>query len=146
MYLLFNTIKLFYNRYLRTYKLEINEYLRQKGYKYVETFSAKKKDWSRSPIKMPSQYELGPFTRGVQWTKYEYLIIVGERNQKYHEFWLEIKTSYFQKSKLIFSDGQRINYIDNKNSELVIENCPNCGYMLFSNDDINCPDCGFKLK
>ena len=140
-----STFILFYNRYLRTYKPEIREYLKLKGFEYVETIDPQKEDWAGSPFDKPASFAIGFYTRGVTWTKYEYLIAIGVKHQKYQQFWIELKTSYFQKPKLVFRDGKRINYSQLSNSENFLENCPSCGFVLFNNDDKKCPNCGYEL-
>jgi hypothetical protein len=145
IFFILSTIKLLYYRYLRTYKQEIKTYLEPKGYNYVETIGPKKEDWARSPFEKPSIFIIGFYMQGIRWTNYEYLIAIGQRGQKYQQFWFELKTSYFQKPSIVFRDGRKINYTQVSNSESFQENCPECGFLLFNKTDKNCPGCGHQL-
>lgn len=139
------SIGLTYNRYIRTYKSEIREYLAAQKINYIETNGLNKLDRKRNPFRNELYIQIGNYTRGIKWTKYEYLIVIGEKNKTYQEYWLELKTTYFRKPKLVFKAGRIINYEKDENTELRNENCPNCSFMLFNNNDLNCPNCGVSF-
>jgi len=139
------SLVLAYNRYIRTYKVEIREHLAALKVNYIETNGLKQADRKRNPFRDEQYIQIGIHTRGIKWTKYEYLIVIGEKNKIYQEFWLELKTTYFQKPKLVFKAGRIVNYKQDENSELKNENCPNCGFMLFNSTDVCCPNCGFSF-
>lgn len=146
VFLIYQQIRLTYNRYVRTYKNETRTYLSEKGINFVETNSPKGSDKNRNPFKEDLQISFGPYTRGITWTKYEYLIIVGEKDDKYQEFWLELKTTYFRKPKLTFKSGMKITYEKEIDISIENENCPECGFLLFNFEETICPNCGYNLK
>ena len=142
---IYNQIKLLYDRYLKSYKNEFNEYLRATGYEYIDTWDPAEYDWNHSPFIKPPVFSVSLIvTTPLQWTKVEYYIVIGKKSDKYKEFWVEITTSYLKKTKLIFKSGNNIIY----NPDVVNvkkEYCPQCGYMLFNLNEKKCPNCNFYL-
>lgn len=146
VFILYHQFKLVFDRYLRTYKKDYKEYLKSLGYKYIDTWSPLKDDWSHSPFPKPPSFKITFFvTTPLEWTKTEYYIIIAKKSDKFKQFWVEITTSYFCKTKLIFKSGKNIKYneeIDNLKKEY----CPQCGYMIFDLEENNCPNCGFNTN
>ena len=148
-------IRLFYNRYLRTYRIEIKNFLSSKGFELIDTRYPNDADWSRSPFSKPPQIGLLlAFVtingRIVSWTNLEYLIVEGEKQQNQREFWIEIKTTYFQKPILAFRDGRTISKKEiNKSRERIFvkvkDKCPACGFRITENDK-SCPDCRLNYE
>ena len=151
IYVIFDQLRLIYNRYLRTYKKEIIGYLEKRNYTLVDTISPKKNDWQRSPFKKPTNFQFSFFyTTPLIWSKTEYLKIIGCKGEKNQEFWLEIYTSYFHKPVLIFKDGHKINNIEKNITErdnivLVKDKCPACCQKLLENEN-KCPECGLSFE
>ena len=108
---MFEQIRLFYNRYLRSYKKEISAFLDIRNYVLVETIRLKKKDWQRSPFKKPVNFQFIGFyyTNGLIWSQTKYRKIIGSKGEKFQEFWIEINNTFFHKPILIFKDGHMIN-------------------------------------
>lgn len=155
LFLFVEQIRLFYNRYLRTYGTEITNFLSSKGFELIETRYPNNADWSGSPFSKPPKIEfLLAFVkingRIVSWTNLEYLIVEGEKQQNHREFWIEIKTTYFQKPILAFRDGRtitkkEINNLKQINFVKVKDKCPACGFRISENDK-SCPDCGLNYE
>lgn len=151
IYIVFDQLRLFYNRNLRTYKNEIRTYLESKNYVLVDTISPNDKDWQRSPFKKPPKLGFSfIYTRPNNWSKTEYLKIIGSKGEKLQEFWIEIKTTYFHKPVITFKDGNKINNKEIKNTEtnniiLVKDKCPACGHKLLENEN-KCPECGLFFE
>ena len=151
IYVIYDQLRLFYNRYLRTYKNEIRTFLGNRNYVLVDTKNPDKKDWLRSPFKKPSNFKFSfIYTTPMNWSKTEYLKIIGCKGELKQEFWLEIDTAYFHKPTLIFKDGHKINKNDLENTEtnniiLVKDKCPACGHHLLDNEN-KCPECGLSFE
>lgn len=146
-YVFVQSIRLFYNRYLRTYKQEIRAYLNNKDVNFIETYYPRKKDKKRSPFEDQEIHFQLVYTRGgFRWTKYEYLIVIGEKNNRFQEFWLEIKTTFLRAPKLVFKSGSIINYKKEIESEVIDEYCPSCGCLIFNFEETLCTNCGHNLK
>ena len=150
-YILYNQLRLFYNRNLRTYKNEIRTFLESKNYVLVDTISPNDKDWQRSPFSKPVKFEFSfLLTHPLNWNNTEYFKIIGNKGEKNQEFWIEINTTYFHKPVLTFKVGHKININDSENTYteniiIVKDKCPACGFMLFNNEKI-CPDCGLNFE
>jgi len=154
-FLIYQQARLIYNRYFRTYKKEIREYMDKKGFEYVDSIYPNEKDWTKSPFSKPPKFKFsfvlnqinGTF---VSWTNRNYLIITGQRKEKIQEFWLEIVTTYFQKPNLSYREGRSIKSNESEinkgvNFVKVGEKCPACGFKLMTSDKI-CPDCGLNFE
>jgi hypothetical protein len=144
-FIVYHQTRLFYDRYLKSYKKDFKEYLRERGYEYIDKWDPAKDDWNHSPFVKPPVFSISlVITEPIQWTKIEYYILIAKKSDKYKEFWVEITTSYFRKTKLIFKAGNNIKYnadVINLNKEY----CPKCSYMLFNFDEKKCPNCNFHL-
>lgn len=154
-FLIYQQARLIYNRYLRTYKNEINKFLDNKGFQYKETEYPKEKDWSKSPFSKPPRLNVGFVLikingMFVTWTSKDYLIVHGQKKDKIQEFWLEISTTYFRRPALTFLEGRSIKNnesLTNKDINFVevVEKCPACGFKLLTTDKL-CPDCGLNFE
>lgn len=114
VYLIYQQARLIYNRYIRTYEPEIQKYLAAKDFEFIETVIPNDNDWRKSPFTKPPDFGFSLLIirlNGVNitWTRKHYLIITGHRKGKIREFWLEKKTTYFQKPVLSFREGRAIN-------------------------------------
>lgn len=144
-FIVYHQTRLLYDRYLKSYKREFKEYLRQSGYEYVDTWDPGKDDWNHSPFVKPPIFSISlVVTTPVQWTKVEYYIIIAKKSDKYKGFWVEITTSYFRKTKLIFKAGKSIKY-NTEAIDLKKDSCPQCGFMLFNFNEKKCPNCDSDL-
>lgn len=149
LFLLYSEFRIIYNRYLRSYKKEIREYLYTQNLDFVDSISPSSNDWKKSPFKEPNKIEFRfVYFRGIRWTKTEYLKIIACKNDKFQEFWVEIYTVYFLKPKLLFKEGNRIHKKDIESLDnvpiIVTDKCPACGFLISKNESI-CPDCGLNF-
>ena len=145
VFIVYHQTRLLIDRYLKSYRREFKEYLRQSGYEYVDTWDPGKDDWNHSPFVKPPVFTISlVVTTPVQWTKVEYYIIIAKKSDKYKEFWVEITTSYFRKTKLIFKAGKSIKY-NTDVIDLKKDYCPQCGYMIFNFEEKKCPNCDYNL-
>ena len=150
----YQQLRLINNRYIRSYKAEIDDYLKDKGLKFLDSSIPTIKDWSKSPFSKPSNFEVkfillklnGTF---ITWTKKNYLLIKAKKNETVNEFWLEIVTTYFKNSKMTFKAANKsLNKKPKKTEKVefvnVGENCPACNFKI-SIKDAQCPDCGLNF-
>jgi len=102
---------LLYNRYLKSYKKEFKEYLKEIGYEYIDTWDPAEDDWNHSPFVKPPVFSISlVVTTPIQWTKVKYYIVIGKKSDYYKEFWVEITTSYYKNTNLKFISGNNIKY------------------------------------
>ncbi len=144
--------KLLYRRYLKSYKLEIETYLKSHGFTFEDAHSPDKNDWNNSPFVKPPFFRLSLFVvtingTPVTWTDKKYKIIETYEGKR---IWLEIETTYFRKPVLAFQFGKKgkankSQKLHNRNIIAVTEKCPACGQLL-SENDLECPDCGLNFR
>lgn len=145
---------LFYNYNLRTYKVEIREWLHTQQFELVDTRFPTTKDWVNGPFVKPSSIS-SPLDyipdSGMKYKDKDYSVIIG-KNQKVHsEFWLEIKSGFESKPILNFRLGKVIEpkeirtKSDNVRYIKVLDVCPACLYKLQGNKK-ECPDCGLNFE
>ena len=146
-------MKVLYRRHLKSYKTEIENFLKGQGLS-IQTFnSPTKNDWKNSPFRKPDRFRisLGYMQINgviVTWNDQKYKIIQTNEGKT---IWLEIDTTYFKKPTLTFRAGKKrkskkIKHSQqNENIKNVTETCPACGFRLTEND-FECPDCGLNFR
>jgi hypothetical protein len=145
---------LFYNRNLRTYKIEIREWLQTQQFELVDTRFPTTKDWINGPFVKPSSVS-SPIDyipdSGMKYKDKDYIVIIGKNQKGYREFWLEIESEMGSKPILNFRTGKVIepNEIRTKKDNVryikVHDVCPACSCKLEGNEK-ECPDCGLYFE
>jgi len=142
--LMYQQLRLLYNRYIRTFEDEIFEYLDQKGFEFVESVHPNHKDWSKSPFTKPYSF-FGLSINHARWTAKKYMIIIGQKKNMKQAFWMELKTTYFKKPIITFRESN-LNALDLEEHIIKVgEYCPACGSKLSTTDNL-CPDCGLNFE
>lgn len=134
----------FFNRHIRSYNKEINQFLRKRGLEAVEIRFPRKDDWKYSPFKKRSV-----LTSNIVRNCEHRVIIAKNKYNSLFEFWIEVQTvNYLSPGITIKSSAKAQEDIDNSPlQDDVITNfshCPACNYKL-SEFDKECPDCGLNF-
>jgi hypothetical protein len=109
IYVTYNQIRVIYYRNFKSFDKEIEEFLKNNNYEFIEKRKPNKEDWKKSPFKKPPNFEVSLSLIKINgipvtWTDLKYKVIIGKKNEnKTKKIWLEIKTTYFQKPKLKFN-------------------------------------------
>jgi len=144
---------LFYRRYLKSYKQEIEEYLKAQGLTLQSCDSPNEDNWKKSPFTKPSRSNFSLLLihiNGVPivWKDQKYKVIISNEGKV---IWLEIDTIYFKKPKLAFKYGakRKSKQVEAKqqteNIRKVSDLCPACGFKLIESE-YECPDCGLNFR
>ena len=147
-------IRFIYNNYFKSYVPEMMTYIQENDLEFVGYDYPTKKNWDNSPFKKSKGITFNFFQFEVNGLPVfsdnkKYLILVANDNSNQKEFWLEIKTSFFHKPKLVFKENTNAKVVANdlfgkaKYIE-VLETCPACGFKL-ETSDMFCPDCELKF-
>lgn len=140
--------KLVYRRFLKSYKPEIEKYLKEHNLNLGTTYAPDNNDWEASPFKKPPSFSFGFYNIvGLSWNDQKYRIIETNKGKR---IWLEIDTTFFHKPKLTFRFGMKEKLdkdtgFRNRNIVVVTNNCPACGCSQ-KEYDFECPDCGLNFK
>lgn len=144
--------KLLYRRHLKSYRMEIETYLKSHGFTLEDSHSPNKNDWNNSPFVKPPVFRLSLVVISINgspvtWTDKKYKIIETLEGKR---LWLEIETTYFRKPILTFKFGKkekpsRTQKLHSQNIISVTEKCPACGQHL-SENELECPDCGLNFR
>ncbi|WP_159946809.1 hypothetical protein [Polaribacter septentrionalilitoris] len=108
-YIVFNHTKILYYRKLKSFNKEIEEFLKSNKQEFIEKRRPNKEDWKKSSIKKPANFEVSFFTlqingSPVTWTDTKHRIIIAKNQNHKKYYWLEIKTTYFKKPELKFTN------------------------------------------
>ncbi len=153
VYLLIEQLKIIHQRYLRSYKPEIEAYLKKRNLTLYSFGSPYKTDWEISPFKKTPTVRFslvsiqlnGAF---INWNDQNYEVI---HTNEGLIFWLEVNTTYFKKPVLTFKPAntkkikQQKKKLVGKKVKMVTDKCPACGFGL-KKDDFECPDCGLNFR
>ena len=107
IYVTYNQIRIIYYRNFKSFNKEIENFLDSNNYQLIDKRKPNKEDWKKSPFKKPPNFKV-TFSvvkingLPVTWTDLKYKVIIGKNENRRKQIWLEIKTTYFQKPKLIF--------------------------------------------
>jgi hypothetical protein len=151
-YVFYESIRLVYRRWFRSYNGEIVAWLQAKGLHLIEIGYPNAADWQASPFEKPPLVSfnfsfISVFGFTTSWTKKEYQIIQAVSSKdKVRLFWLEIETSFFCKPALRFKEAKmrKEKAMAYKNVVTNFNACPACNYPL-NKQDIICPDCGLHF-
>ncbi len=144
--------KIFYRRYLKSYKQEIYDFFTTHGLTVQDIYTPDKNDWTNSPFNKPPSFKLSLVIISINgslvtWTDQKYKIIQTDKGQR---IWLEIETTYFKKPKLTFKFGEKekssnSRKLQNRSVHVVTDNCPACGTRI-NDRDMECPECGLNFR
>jgi hypothetical protein len=102
-------VRLFYERNLKSFQKEIDEYLSAKLLEFQNIHQPGSQDWSDSPFKKPPLFNisLGPTIKiagmYVSYNEKQYQVITAiNKHRQEKKVWLEIETTLFKKPKLKF--------------------------------------------
>ncbi|PWG06914.1 hypothetical protein [Polaribacter aquimarinus] len=107
IYATYNQIKVIYYRNFKSFEIEIENFLESHNYQLIEKRNPNKEDWKKSPFEKPPNFKVTLSVikingLPVTWTDLKYKVIIGKKENRTKQIWLEIKTTYFQKPKLNF--------------------------------------------
>ncbi len=107
IYVTYNQIKVIYYRNFKSFDKEIETFLKSNNYQLIEKRKPNKEDWKNSPFEKPPNFKVTLSVvkingLPVTWTDLKYKVIIGKKENRTKQIWLEIKTTYFQKPKLNF--------------------------------------------
>jgi hypothetical protein len=109
LYIVFNHTKILYYRKLKSFNQEIEEFLKSNKQEFIEKRRPNNEDWKKSSFKKPANFEVTFFTfkingSPVTWNDTKHRIIIAKNQKHKKHYWLEIKTTYFKKPELIFTN------------------------------------------
>ena len=101
--------RLVYRRYLKSYKQEIESYLKKLGFTLEVTYSPNKNDWFNSPFVKPPTFKTSFLVVSINnmpitWSDKKYKIVQTSEGKK---IWLEIETTYFKKPIFTFKFSKK---------------------------------------
>ncbi|MGB1248333.1 MAG: hypothetical protein ACPG4Z_05575 [Chitinophagales bacterium] len=140
-----------YDCHFRSYKGNILLYFEQKNVVYKGISAPNTNDWETSPFKKPPTIKAGfiqlKFFGFFHYSNIEYTKIKGQKHNKIHEYWMEVKTSVFHNPKITIRKGKTYSMDKFKktiDTVLVKSNCPACNTKLIEQENI-CSNCGLHF-
>jgi hypothetical protein len=109
-------IKVLYRRHLKSYKLEIENHLKNQGLTLQTVCSPTINDWKNSPFEKPQRVGISFFVIQINgvivtWNDQKYKVI--QTNEE-KIVWLEIDTTYFKRPNLTFKIVRKMKSIKTK--------------------------------